>query len=164
MSQLGLAMNSRVQWLGTILASATPRGQESAWKFCPAEWREGEPAEKSADETSEEGRVVIPGSYPASMGKWRKIFSPISLKLNEVSFFFSSHIETQHFCIVLWVVSRVVWSLSTFGNKDAFVTGHQMLECCFSGKHLRILKPIHYLFLECHLLLIVKGVRLENKQ
>ena len=78
-------------------------------------------------------------------------------------FFFSSHIETQHFHIVLWIVSIVVWSLSTFGNKEAFVTGHQMLECCFYGKDFRILKLIHYLFLECHLLLIVKGIRLESK-
>lgn len=157
-------MYSRVQRLATILVSATPREQESAWKFCPAEWsqREREPAEKSAHETNEEGRVVIPGPYPASRGEWWRVFSPISLKLNEVSFF-SSHIETQHFHIVLWIVSIVVWSLSTFGNKEAFVTGHQMLECCFYGKDFRILKLIHYLFLECHLLLIMKGIRLESK-
>lgn len=37
--------------------------------------REREPAQKSADETNEEGRVVIPGSYLASGGEWQSFLS-----------------------------------------------------------------------------------------
>lgn len=70
--------------------------------------REREPAEKSADETNEEGRVVIPGSYPASRGEWRRVFSPIALKLNEVSFFFLPTLRLSIFILVLWVVFIVV--------------------------------------------------------
>lgn len=154
MSQLGLAMYSRVQRLATILVSATPRGQESAWKFCSAEWSQRERTCWKICRWNQ-WRRQSGNSWVLSskQGRVAKSFLSYRPEAKWGIFFFLPTLRLSIFILVLWVVFIVVWSLSTFGNKEAFVTGHQMLECCFYGKDFRILKLIHYLFLECHLLL-----------
>lgn len=42
------------------------------------------------------------------------------------------------------------------------MAGHQILQHSFCGKEVRILRLIHYLLLECHLLFVGEGVRLET--